>query len=194
MDDIDWDRVTRSNYRLTFGFPSNWVRKANALFDAAWELEDSVHQTWIDISRWLQRDGAGPGPSEGVVDIYFMLVGFGIENLFKARLTIDNRSDYEMQVREQGILPKDLKSHDLVGLAARAGLRCDLSEEDLLRRLTRCSEWAGRYPIPTKWSDSRSSTKFSDGKEYAVAWRGEHDPIAVRQLVNRIRTDLAPLE
>jgi len=188
--ETDWDYVTRSNYHSTFRFADNWIMKANQLIEAAGDLESSVRQAWIDLMRWYQARAEVVTPSSGVFPIYFMLLGFAVENLIKARLLMDNQVEFDRHVEEHGLLPDELKSHDLVGLANRVGWKYAIEEEDLLRRFTRCAIWSGRYPIPSKWDSYATASRFSDGKEYATEWFNEGDPERAQALIAKLRAEL----
>lgn len=73
--------------------------------------------------------------------VYLMLCGMSLEALYKAIAVVRGK---EVQ-----------HSHDLLGLAARAGLRVDVSEEGALELLTAAIVWDGRYPVPRKWRHLR---------------------------------------
>lgn len=192
--DPEWDPVYRSNYRMDLFSATKWKRQAGTLFEAAALLEVEVREIWAHNMKWVQekadRDGGmRPRPTE-MLGIYFMLLAFAVENLFKARLVRQNYHVYRSQIEEDGKLPGSLKSHDLVALAAQVGFKPDLEEEDLLRRLARAGVWAGRYPVPTHYRETSSAEEFSDGTEWMVSYFSEDDPERVVRLIERLRAEM----
>src|SRR4029077_16024250 len=75
-----------------------------------------------------------------------MLAGFAIENLCKGYLA--NRLSYEERedVQRVGVLPKSLKSHDILNLVEQTGMALSDTEKYLLKRITDAVVWRGRYP------------------------------------------------
>lgn len=86
-----------------------------------------------------------------------------------------NSSEFRSDFRKTLKFPAELKCHNLVKLAQKAGLHADLREEDLLRRLTRSAIWYGRYPVPLGYKEVSGSETFSDGSNYSVSWFGGND-------------------
>ena len=166
--------------------PESWFRKADELVVAAELLEPKVRSAWKSVSS--------PGTSEttphaipGLQGVYFMLVAYAIENLWKGELarTYDQAHPNELISR----LPSHLKSHDLTKLVKRIDPASGVSmyEEDLLRRLTRNSEWAGRYLVPTGPNATKAAEQFSDGNTRLVAAFGQHDIDRHKKLIGRVR-------
>jgi hypothetical protein len=83
---------------------------------------------------------------------FYVLAGLSIENLLKA-VIIQARSARGEPIIAGKKLVGDLKTHDLVLLARRAGIEVSKVEEDLLVRLKQYVTWAGRYPIPLHESE-----------------------------------------
>jgi hypothetical protein len=78
---------------------------------------------------------------------FFMLVGFAIENLCKAVLV--HRRREELVAQKLTRLPDFLATHDLYQLLTDLGAQIpDAMVRNVLERLYRPSEWAGRYPTP----------------------------------------------
>jgi hypothetical protein len=63
-------------------------------------------------------------------------------------------------------------------------------EEDLLRRLSRATIWAGRYPLPLEFRETATSQEFSDGKIWSVAHFYQNDAERVTNLALAIREAL----
>lgn len=104
----------------------------------------------------LKKD---PDPPNAFVDLRVdliwptaLLLGFAAENFVKAAyvkvLAIGKDG------RTVDALPKRLKRHDLSAIAGETGIRFSNPERELLRRLTPIVQWAGRYSVPTRASES----------------------------------------
>jgi len=85
---------------------------------------------------------------------FFTIAGFAIENELKA-LIIHREAvaGHPPQTAKDALKlfqnGKRTRQHDLVALAARAGLhQLAAGEQTMLERLTQFVRWAGRYPIP----------------------------------------------
>lgn len=88
------------------------------------------------VKKWLERHGE-------------ISTKKGIDSLLKAKIVCKQRADVRDRIKAKAALPEYLKGHDLYQLTVEAGYP-DLAkeEETLLRRLSRCSAWYGRYPVP----------------------------------------------
>lgn len=86
-----------------------------------------------------------------------MLWAYGFENLFKGILIIDKKRDNSSLKQ----VPLDeIKSHDLIDLANKANIKLTNDGKFYLGILTKCSIWAGRYPLPIN-SDQMYQTRAS---------------------------------
>jgi len=113
-----------------------------------------------------------------------MLYAFAIENLCKGYLVNQLSNEEKKSIRARGKLPGTLKTHDLKELVESIGLKLDLEDEDMVRRLERASVWGGRYPIPIS---IERPVKYQDGKEYNTSVLGRIDLVRTRTLTQRIR-------
>lgn len=182
---MKWDEVYKRNYESKAFWNIHWLNSAKCLLASAEELEPKIIELWENY-RARSKDNKVPLMADYFQGPYFMLVAFALENLFKAVLVSKKSSQYKKEFREKCHFPKDLKSHDLVALAKTADFEFSLEEEDLLRRLTRHAEWAGRYPVPLHYRKSAAAEKFSDGKEYLVSWFGGDDLDRLRELMLKV--------
>lgn len=138
----------------------NWRIFADISLGAAnglWRYVELGHV--ISREEWPQiRSGTWPRkktPISGSLirwSIPFMfLAGLGIECLLKAirilQFQAAGKPVTAKNKRGSLALAKELKTHDLRGLAAAAGINLDAAEVTLLERLTDFVEWAGRYPV-----------------------------------------------
>ena len=136
--------------RFTAAEPTSWLRHARTLRQAAediWiagnthdrnpgsELESTVVSSW-ESSEYVHEDTGG-----STRDVCFMLFGFALENLTKAIIVCRDPSQVKAN-KWHG------KGHDLVKLFNLAKLSVTDQESELLQRITRITEWKGRYPVP----------------------------------------------
>ena len=127
-------------YKCNLLSETQWISIADELYKVANILEPQISEIWEKA------------PQEGInftfIAIYFMLVSYATENYLKAIIIGKEKERYKILLENKCELPSELKSHDLPALAKKAGFN-DL-EPGLLRRLSRCAKWYGRYPVPVK--------------------------------------------
>lgn len=146
--------------QMFFNYPEDdeyW----NSLFD------DAVlgPQSWIDVASELTKTlvylrvpaieffkaassstvGQELPVEKSVHACYLMIAAYAIENLLKA--IIATKAVAAGVVSSQSLL-KELKTHHLPKLAAKAGVSLTDSGNELLARMTYFSVWAARYPAP----------------------------------------------
>jgi hypothetical protein len=164
-----------------------WIAKADELLAAAGILERDIIEYWSAISI-ENRQVLGIPNRKLVQGPYFLLIAYALENYFKALLIHRNRTS--LQNKLLSALPDYLKKHDLIELARDVNIAIDVTEEELLLRLSRNSIWSARYPVPTDpdaLAAMKRLRKFSDGKYYLTAYLGPNDMSRVRGFVDRLR-------
>jgi hypothetical protein len=173
----------------------SWIDKAEELLAGAKALEPLVRSLWGTIEadfkegRYSEGGEAPHQPPQNLQGVYFMLVAYALENLFKALIIREHRDDIQDQVlRTGGKLPGIAKDHDLIRLAKAAHLIIDVGDEDVLTRLHWNSVWAGRYPLPVDCGGLRNVKVYSDGKGYLVACFYPNDIDRLNALVQRVKT------
>lgn len=181
-DLVDWNVVHRSNFESAAFSSAKWIQKGIDLFESAKLLEPSIQELW---SYWRSKSEGRPAAHvpDHFLGTYFMLMSFCVENFLKAALIQAGSSQYKREFKscvESGVksgkcFPSELKTHDLFDLSIKAELSLQDGEEDLLRRLSRCAEWAGRYPSPLRYEEMSGTEKFSDGTDYSLRWFGGRD-------------------
>ena len=159
---------------------------ADELLAVARRLEPDIDALWAQMSRWRQDPTAVSPPSLGIVSIDFMLVGFAVENLLKARLVEAHSSEVREAFKKSLELPRCVKSHDLASMAKNIDFSMSIGEESLMRRLSRAVRWVGRYPVPTTADGLASGEVFSDGRKYLVSYFGAEDVAQVQKLIGRL--------
>jgi hypothetical protein len=132
-------------------------------FEEQYRMGDETPAIWALNARRLKRGGdlifdayeidlkameRGVSPLElnnlEVAGAATMLFGFAIENLLKAII----------KAREPGIKYKwPGNGHELILLAEKANIPFNMKQKDIVQRLVKFVEWAGRYPVPWKLKD-----------------------------------------
>lgn len=137
--------------------PQEWEGKARQLFRAASVFDGLVHNYWILSSQ--ERSS-----HQAYLSAYLMLSGFALENVLKAIIVAKQHDTLYQKFEQKQRLPKILQTHDLVSLFEEAGLNTKGKNIiGLLKRLTRCSTWESRYPIPLRPEQYRGEDTFSLG-------------------------------
>jgi hypothetical protein len=81
--------------------------------------------------------------------VAFMLAAFALENLLKG-IWVKRMDSEQPLVEDDKRIKKIFDTHDLVKLAAKAGIPCDASRTELFERLTIEMVWGGRYSRPIR--------------------------------------------
>jgi hypothetical protein len=166
----------------------SWLRKAQELLDSAGILKHEVDAYWSGIEvldgSLVQRSGnSNPQAS------YFMLVAYAIENYLKAILIHHEQEKFKNKLISR--LPRFLRDHDLVKLAAKSNLILCTIEEDLLTRLSKNAIWAAHYPTPTLSFHLNHMAEHSDGQTYLTAYFAPNDTANVEIFLRRLRAHVS---
>lgn len=131
--------------------PVEWIETAEALREAASPFASVLNQLLL---AWAQEN-----PTENTralykkVHVFYMLWAYCFENLLKA-LIVTRQPAGDIGGRETLQLPEVLKSHNLGNLARKAGIEHLIRDyPDVFGKLTACSIWFGRYPVPLQAND-----------------------------------------
>jgi hypothetical protein len=140
--------------------PTFWLLMAEGLARAAENSLDLSYRPARDAAiatanKHLEAGSSGiaeiesPSPNYGPARLMY---GLALENIFKGLMVA---ADPGMPSEQR--LSKELRSHDLVLLASRAGFVITDDEKRVLEILSYIVEWGGRYPTPTKvsWHDDK---------------------------------------
>jgi hypothetical protein len=170
-----------------------WLEKADKLLEASEVLKPKLRKYW-NIVRNNAREGRynkGGSPPEKTPselhDPYFILVSYALENLFKALIIQGRSEEIRGQFGQTGRLPSLIKDHNLVKLSKRANIKIDITEEDVLRRLSRLSKWKSRYPVPVELSDMQNIIKYSNGRGYFTDYFKPEDIDQLDAIVKRVK-------
>jgi len=161
-----------------------WLRMADDLIDAANILEVEVVKYWSEIQVENKQIVSTPN-RKNVQGAFSLLIAYALENYFKALLMHRNRESLKNKIVSE--LTKYLNSHDLVRLAGKLKFKLDVSEEELLSRLTRSSTWAARYPIPVGPNALTAMKMLSNGRAYLTAYYAPNDINRIHNFIERLR-------
>ena len=161
-----------------------WFKMANDLIDAANILEVGVIKYWSEM-QIENNQIVKTSNRKYVQGAFSLLIAYALENYFKALLINRNRESLKNKIVSK--LPKYLNSHDLVRLAGKLKFKLDVSEEELLSRLTRSSTWAARYPIPVGPNVLTAMQMLSNGRSYLTAYYAPNDINRINNFIERLR-------
>ena len=161
-----------------------WLAMANDLIYAANILEVEVVKYWSEM-QIKNKQIVKTSNRKYVQGAFSLLIAYALENYFKALLIHRNRESLKNKIVSK--LPKYLNSHDLVGLAGKLKFKLDVSEEELLSRLTRSSTWAARYPIPVGPNVLTAMQMLSNGRSYLTAYYAPNDINRIHSFIERLR-------
>jgi hypothetical protein len=123
--------------------PGFWILSARRLKRSG----DLIFQAYSnDLEAMV--NGATPTELENLelAGVASMLFGLAIENLLKAIIISNDKSDQPPdRVRDW-----DRDGHELVSLAEKADINLNEKQRDLLVRLTSSVRWSGKYPVSKK--------------------------------------------
>ena len=150
MTSIDDPWLQRVRYAAAE--PTSWLTHARTLRQAAEDLwiagnaHDRAPGSELGATvlvNWAKPDFTPPLMGGSTCEVCFMLFGFALENLTKGIIVC----------RDPKLVSKDRlrkwhgNGHDVLALFVRAEIEASPEEEELLTRLTRITEWRGRYPV-----------------------------------------------
>jgi hypothetical protein len=173
--------------------PRVWVDKADEMLEASKVIEPQLRQYWsVVMSREKERKyNRGkeyrytlPPNLHGP---YFILVSYGLENLFKAIIVREQGDEIRSEFAKKGMLPSLIKGHNLVELSKKANIEMDIREENVLTRLSRLSKWKSRYPVPVEVGEIQNVIPNSDGKPIFTDYYAPGDLDQISAIVQRIR-------
>ncbi len=173
-----------------------WVDKANKLLEASKILESQIQDYWNVVKNNFKQGRYNKGgepphiPPSDLHDPYFILISYALENLLKALIIRDRSDEIRSQFAQTGRLPSLIKEHDLVRLSKKSNIKLDITEEDILMRLSRQSKWKSRYPVPVELSDMMNILKYSDGKAYFADYYKPDDLGLLDAIVKRVKDHL----
>lgn len=172
---------------------SLWRSAALSLYAAAEQLEPEIKKQWKDLkeSSFVPYVPKKDEPFQALEyqRVYLMLVAYSLENLMKGFCAYKFKSEFFEETSTSGTLPKMLKTHNLKKLAENCPLELSDTEHKLLNRLSRHSEWIGRYHFPTTAKEFYNLTGSNKIPSTAQVWSsGEIDD--VRAIVTSIAEQL----
>lgn len=173
--------------------PRVWVNMADEMLEASKVLEPQLRQYWSVVmtrekERKYNRGKEFPySPPPNLHGPYFILVSYGLENLFKAIIVRERGDEIRSEFAQKGTLPSLIKRHNLVELSKNANIEMDIKEENVLTRLSRLSKWKSRYPVPVEVREIQNVIPNSDGKPIFTDYYAPGDLDQISAIVQKIR-------
>ena len=165
--------------------PQSWIARGEDLLEAAAFLENAVRgqlQEIFNNSKFFWRGVHSRGPHA----TYCMLMAFALENFLKAALVRRDADILRPIILQKGILPKQLKTHELFDLMEYLDISVGPLNEVFIRKLAADATWVGRYPVPLRCREL-IVRHFSNGWEYSVPSAAEKEVEALRDIVQEVR-------
>jgi hypothetical protein len=154
-----YEQMKAKQFELGAQTSGIWKITARNLKRAADKLYSYYHDaTTRDIKRFIEeiesgqrKDGARKLEGDEwedlldgqLISIYFLLIGYAFENLFKGILMLEHPEYFRPSAKI-----KDIQSHNLKNLCHKCNISLQQEEAELLEMLTIYVEWQGKYPIP----------------------------------------------
>jgi hypothetical protein len=129
----------------------------------------------LNESRILEGEELEDSYDSGLLSVYFLLVGYAIENLLKGILMIQHPEYFKPNTKMT-----DIRSHNLVNLCVRCGITICNDEIKLLEKLATFIDWQGKYPIPLE-SEKMFPLKKDDG-----TWINRGEAYKGRQIQEKV--------
>jgi hypothetical protein len=145
---VNKERLQRNTYIDRVSDKQQWFYKADGLLHAASFLKAEVQRFYDCLQRPPDQVDIQAIRDDRLVEVYFMLVGCAFENLLKG-VHIQRLKTTPIKGPK---LPPEIKTHNVLCLAQKLGMKLGRREEDLLKRLEITVVWRARYPVPTDYS------------------------------------------
>jgi hypothetical protein len=176
--------------------PESWITTARQLLACAKQLEPKLKAKWIEPFDENPNSHRSKLRSMHFHQVYLLLFAYAIENIIKSGYVKKYQSKLYNEILNSNNLPKELKSHNLVSLLNKLGIKPTLQIEEHLRRLTIHSTWIGRYPVPLKRDEHKFTGTLSDGTiSHLATWNYsdmQHLWFVVDYICDKLGIDLNP--
>lgn len=159
---------TDAQYKWMIGTPERWLGVGERMIASASVL-------------WIAKIEPVLGPDKKLTnwDVeealahkrgFYLLAGFGVENLFKAlriaRMFLDDEATTTVR-KGECTLVNELKTHSLGAIASKLALPLSSGQTRLMKKLEACIDWEARYPASVKplagrWMRELISTEHGD--------------------------------
>ena len=149
-DNKFWERIFKGlNHEL------EWLESADRLKHGA----DSLFAAYLESCKLSPEDKAET-EDRNLAGVATLLYGLAMENILKAVLlktkTAKIKSDGSIEWNAEGA-----KEHDLVSICRSTKLTSlNADQEKLMERMSAFVHWAGKYPTPLTFKDTRTGKEF----------------------------------
>lgn len=122
-----------------------WLSKAHDMRQSAELLVQYDAEVFEKVFKEREQTRLPPFWTAGPAR---MMMGFALENLFKA-LLLKNPEHLQKAFSKEGNLSWGKDGHNLIKLSEEAGVEREKKQKRYLELWQMCATWAGRYPLPT---------------------------------------------
>ena len=166
-----------------------WIFTAKKLLASASLVEPEIIKRWKSI-----HDSIFKGESDNVNDefsahhfqsVYLMLVAYALENLMKGYLIDRDKESLRREILSKARLPSALVTHNLTTLASQCKLKMTVEEQVVFRRLSKHSNWIGRYPFAKNYRDFFHLSPMNKIPSTGIAWSSSEIE-EIKQLVRKV--------
>ena len=162
----DDEQYWRSVFANKISTPESWIEVSKTLIYSMQCMRGPLIDFWKSFLN-LQVGESFP-LNKRIHGVYLMLGAYAAENLLKAMLL---KQHVELGNKNIIAIPKQIKSHRLLDLAAAADVELTTHGSELLARLSEYAIWAGRYPTPTKQQELMPREISTDRLATLTFWR-----------------------
>ena len=175
-----------------------WSSKAHDMRQSA----ELLVQYDAEVSKKLFKDKEQPRlPPFWTAGPARMMMGFALENLFKA-LLLKTQEHLARTFSKEGNLSWGKDGHNLIKLSEEAGFEWEAKEKRFLELWQMCATWAGRYPLPTNEHQLPKKRKALPTREALLKRRKKEiakaiqisDPFMGAELWDQLHTGLGNVE
>ncbi len=160
-----------------------WINSGERLLKSAELMLEQYHDFWNNLKNNNKFD-------DSKISTLYMLYAYAIENFLKALLILIDKTFSEHKDWKK--LPNTLQSHNLYKLCKKAGLKELASEfESILKRLSRSTEWYGRYPTPIYAKDFENvRCSENEIKVISLSQYASNDLHEINYIISEIRNKI----
>lgn len=138
---IDIIKRPATDFQKAGKHPADWRNSGKRLLKGA-------RLAWEQLKKGFGEQGATLDEYADYFSPFFLLAGLAVENYLKARILENSIRAGRIPATLDDVIRIVSKSHNLLNLAATAGVSVKEPYRTLLERLTEFVEWSSRYPVP----------------------------------------------
>lgn len=209
MKDIKLDLMreiaSKKQFELSYKMPISWEvmattlkHSADKLYDLFFNAKRRQHSRLVDELDKLRKEEQGithrilDGEEledfwDGrLITIYYLLMGYAIENLLKGIYLAQHPEKFDPDKRNNWI-----KSHDLEKWCVnKCKIQIDERERNWLKKLQRIVLWQGKYPVPLGIDQMRPAIIEDESWDLGAGFEGRQYQDELNNLYEKILFEL----